>query len=549
MAIMENTTEGRRTITGTKEAGPQQGRGRVIAAGALAGLFAALSMTALMALARAILGLPTPAEMIGDVFIPNLDLGTFFQLIGRFGGGNGIKRVGIGSVLIGQVVVGTLVGVIYGLLATAGVARRFGASSRGLMFITVAGLIAWLGTIIPLNSVLNTNYRGLPAGQAMALSIVGLLVLYAAFASLLVLIYQVLTAPDTAQSPTAQSHAAPRSATVGRRTLIVGGATIVMAAVVSGLIRALYGRSTLLYDGTRYRGTDVQAITPNDRFYSVTKNVLDPDVARSVWRLRVEGFVARPSTYNFDELAASAAVTTQEATISCISNDIGDGLASNAIWKGVPLRSLLEEAGIAGTFAKVVIHGSDNYVDTIYPDKALDPTTLVAWEMNGEPLPPRHGYPVRLIVPGHFGEKSVKWVTRIEVVDRDVKGFYERQGWGPSFTIQTYSRFDAPLDRQALSAATPIRLHGVAFSGDRGISRVEVSTDDGKTWREARFDHQASKIAWTLWSLDWQPSGAGEYHLAVRAVDGNGAYQTSDTRGIAPDGATGYHRVTVQVAG
>ena len=534
----------RRTTTATQGTGRNLGRGRALVAGALAGLFAALSMTALMAVARVTLGLPSPAEMIGDVFIPNLDLDTFFQLIGRFGGGNGIKRAGIGSVLIGQVVVGTLVGVIYGLLASTGAVRRFGASARGVIFIVAGVAVAWLGTIIPLSSVLYTNYRGLPAGPATALSIIGLLVIYAVFACLLVLIYRVLTVAATTQSQTA-----PSSPTSGRRALIVGGATIIMAAVAGGLIRALYGRSTLLYDGTRYRGADVQAITPNERFYSVTKNVLDPDVARATWRLRVDGLVARPRTYNFDELAASAAVTTQEATISCISNDIGDGLASNAIWKGVPLRSLLEEAGIAGTFAKVVIYGSDNYVDTIYPNKALDLTTFVAWEMNGEPLPPRHGYPVRLIVPGRFGEKSVKWVTRIEVVDHDVKGFYERQGWGPSFTIQTYSRFDAPLDRQMISVAAPIRLHGVAFSGDRGISRVEVSTDDGKTWREARFDHQTTKIAWTLWSFDWQPSGAGEYRLAVRAIDGKGDYQTSDSRGIVPDGASGYHRITVQVAG
>lgn len=533
-----------RNTTATRRVEHKPGRARVIAMGALAGLFAALSMTTLMAVARITLGLPSPAEMIGDVFIPSLDLDTFFQLINRFNGGNGIKRVGIGSVLIGQVVAGTVVGSIYGLLASCGIMRRFGASTRGLLFIAIAGVIAWLGTIIPLRSVLHTNYRGVPAGPATALSIIGLLIIYAVFAWLLVFAFRFLMV-----SGTSHSQIALRTPTLGRRTLIVGGATLAMAVVAGGLVRVLYARSTLLYDGTRYRGADVQAITPNNRFYSVTKNVLDPNVARPFWRLRVDGLVARPRTYSFDELAASAAVTTQEATISCISNDVGDGLASNAIWKGVPLRALLEEAGVAGTFAKVVIHGSDNYVDTIYPDKALDLTTFVAWEMNGEPLPQRHGYPVRLIVPGRFGEKSVKWVTQIEVVAQDVKGFYERQGWGPTFTIPTYSRFDAPLDRQSFSAGVPLRLHGVAFSGDRGISRVEVSTDDGKTWREARFDHQTTKIAWTLWNIDWQPSGTGEFRLAVRAVDGNGDYQTSDSRGIAPDGATGYHRITVQVTG
>jgi len=240
-------------------------------------------------------------------------------------------------------------------------------------------------------------------------------------------------------------------------------------------------------------------------------------------------------------------VTTQEATVSCISNVVGDGLVSNTVWRDVPLRALLEMAGVAGTFTKVVLHGTDNYVDTILPDKALESTTFVAWEMNGAPLPPHHGYPVRLVVPGRFGEKSVKWLRRIEVVNENIEGFYERQGWGPTFTPEPFSRFDAPRDRQTLTAGTTIPLRGIAFGGDRGISHVEISTDDGHTWKDAQFDYQKSDIVWTLWSLDWQPTSAGEYRLAVRAVDGNGVYQTSDTRGIAPDGATGYHRITVQV--
>ena len=342
---------------------------------------------------------------------------------------------------------------------------------------------------------------------------------------------------------------APANRPVGRRARLVAGAGAVTAAVAGGGVRALYGRSTLHYDGTRYRGANIQPITPTDRFYSVTKNILDPNVARSVWRLRIDGRVDNPRTYGFDQLAALPAVATQEATLSCISNDIGDGLASNAVWKGVPLRALLAAAGMQRSAVKVVFYGADNYADTIFLDKAMDPTTFVAWEMNGAPLPPRHGYPVRIIVPGRFGEKSVKWVTRIEVVDYEAKGFYERQGWGPTFTTQTFSRFDEPVNGQTLRVDAPTRLHGVAFAGDRGIQRVEVSADDGQTWREARFDYQTSKIVWVLWSIDWQPPRAGEHKLAVRAVDGSGDYQTSDTRGIAPDGATGYHRIAVQVAG
>jgi len=519
------------------------GRWQAIGAGALAGLIAALAMTALMALTRLLLGVPSPAEMLGDVVIPGLSLDQFFQLIGRFDGGNGIKKAGISSVLAGQLVAGLLAGVVYGALSVPG---RSGNGRRGRIFVVIAGLVAWLGTIIPLRAVLFTNYRGLPAGPAVALTASALLLTYACCGVVLVLAYRAMVAPPS----TSGAAETPSGELVGRRVLLVAGAGVVTAAVSGGLLRLLYGRSTLHYDGTRYRGPDIQPITPNDRFYRVTKNILDPDVARATWRLRVDGRVGNPRTYTFAELTALPAVTTQEATISCISNDIGDGLASNAIWRGVPLRALLEVAGMEQPPAKIVFYGADNYVDTILPDKALDSTTFVAWEMNGAPLPQRHGYPVRVVVPGRFGEKSVKWVTRIEVVDHDVKGFYERQGWGPTFITQTFSRFDEPFTGQTLKATSaPIRLHGVAFGGDRGISRVEISADDGKTWREARFDYQTAKVAWTLWSLDWQPSAPGEYKLAVRAVDGTGTYQTSDTRGIAPDGATGYHRIMVRVEG
>src|SRR3954452_5664770 len=315
------------------------GRWKVIGAGALAGLIAALAMTALMALTRLLLGVPSPSEMLGDVAIPSLSLDQFFQLIGRFDGGNGIKKVGISSVLIGQLVAGLLAGVVYGALSTPG---RVGNVRRGTIFVVVAGLVAWLGTIIPLRAVLFTNYRGLPAGPAMALTAVALLLTYAFFGAVLVLAYRAMVGPRS----TSREAEAPSGAPVGRRVVLVAGAGVVTAAVTGGLLRLLYGRSTLRYDCTRYRRPDLPPHTPNDRFYSVTKNVLDPDVARATWRLRVDGQVNIPRTYTFDELTALPTVTTQEATVSCISNDIGDGLASNAIWRGVPLRALLEAAGM-----------------------------------------------------------------------------------------------------------------------------------------------------------------------------------------------------------
>jgi DMSO/TMAO reductase YedYZ molybdopterin-dependent catalytic subunit len=245
------------------------------------------------------------------------------------------------------------------------------------------------------------------------------------------------------------------------------------------------------------------------------------------------------------------AATTQETTLRCISNQTGGGLMSNAAWRGVPLRSLIEAAKPEGNVLEVILHGADNYTDTVAFEKAMNPTTLVAFEMNGEPLPFNHGYPVRVIVPGLYGEKNVKWVTRIELVERDAKGFYEQQGWGPNFVVPTSSRFDQPDDRQgfklAAMGAAFVTLRGVAHGGDRGIARVEISPDDGRTWQEANVEHAQSPSAWSLWSYAWHPNAPGEYKLAVRATDGAGALQTPDERGIVPEGSTGYHKITVNI--
>jgi DMSO/TMAO reductase YedYZ molybdopterin-dependent catalytic subunit len=181
----------------------------------------------------------------------------------------------------------------------------------------------------------------------------------------------------------------------------------------------------------------------------------------------------------------------------------------------------------------------------------MDPTTLVAYEMNGERLPDRHGFPARIVVPGYFGEKNVKWLTRIELAGPDAEGFYEKQGWGPNFIIPTRSRIDQP-DNYAWFSLTNapggIPMKGVAFAGDRGVSRVEVSVDDEKTWQEAKIDYPGTKLTWVLWSFDWKPPGPGEYKLTVRATDGDGVVQKLEKdRGLF-SGATGLHKVAVYLA-
>jgi DMSO/TMAO reductase YedYZ molybdopterin-dependent catalytic subunit len=222
------------------------------------------------------------------------------------------------------------------------------------------------------------------------------------------------------------------------------------------------------------------------------------------------------------------------------------------------MRDLLNASGVKDGAVEVLLRAADGYTDTFSIEQALDPITMVVYQMNGEPLPRKHGYPVRVIAPGLFGEKNVKWVTGIEVIDHDGKGFYERQGWGPSFITPTRSDIFAPRWTRSgkgdnFNEPLPVNrvttIKGRAFAGSRGISKVEFSADAGETWQPARIDYPGTRLTWTFWSFDWRPTQPGDYTLLSRSTDGNGDPQIAETRGIAPQGATGYHRVKAKVVG
>jgi DMSO/TMAO reductase YedYZ molybdopterin-dependent catalytic subunit len=165
-------------------------------------------------------------------------------------------------------------------------------------------------------------------------------------------------------------------------------------------------------------------------------------------------------------------------------------------------------------------------------------------------LSDRHGYPLRVIVPGYFGEKHVKWLTRIEVTDANAKGFYEAQGWGPDFIVPTRSRIDVPDDWTVVSLGkltAPIEVKGMAYGGDRGILRVELSFDDARTWSDAEIYYSGGNLAWSLWKAQWAPAGAGDYALVVRATDGDGDVQEWEEDRGRFSGTSGLHKINVRV--
>jgi len=501
-----------------------------LAIGALAGIAAGLAMTALMLALREVLGLPTPSEMVGDRLTAFITIQQFFALLNQFGGYEGLKQAGGGGVIAGQLAVGVLAGVAYAEYARS--------SQRPWLFaLAVVGLL-WLLTVAFLWPNLSTNYRGLPPDYARIATLTSLLVAYSTYGLVLVVASRFVR--------TRVTNAEHTQTRTGRRAFLLGGVGAILAVATGGLLRQLAQVATFAYDGMEYRGADVQPITPNDRFYTVTKNIVDPDPTTAVWRLEVGGLVDHPTTYTFDQIRALPR-TMQETTLMCISNYLGGGLMSNAVWTGLPLRDLIMAAGPRPGIAKVVLHGADGYTDTYPLDKALEPTTFVAYEMNGEPLPVRHGYPVRILTPGLFGEKSVKWVTRIELVDHDVKGFYEQQGWGPNFVIPIRTTFFAGDFGTPFTPGGRIPIRGNAFAGNRGVGSVEVSVDGGQTWQAARIDYPGTNITWAFWTFDWQPSAPGDYLLVARAKNRQGQLQDSQYRDTAPEGATGYPGLHVRI--
>jgi DMSO/TMAO reductase YedYZ molybdopterin-dependent catalytic subunit len=193
---------------------------------------------------------------------------------------------------------------------------------------------------------------------------------------------------------------------------------------------------------------------------------------------------------------------------------------------------------------RVAFHAVGGYSDSLPLAKALEPTTVVAYGMNGQSLPRAHGYPARIIVPGIYGMKNVKWLERIEVVDYEYRGYWQRSdGWDNVAEVKTASRIDVPAELAAVEG--PVEIAGLAWAGDRGIRRVEVSLDGGRTWAPAILRRQLAKAAWRQWRLPWQPAGSGRLVLQVRAVDGGGVVQTAQQAPPHPSGASGYHQVDV----
>ena len=285
-------------------------------------------------------------------------------------------------------------------------------------------------------------------------------------------------------------------------------------------------------------------ITPTRDFYRIDTALRIPRVDADTWSLSVTGLVDRPLTIDFDELLALDSVSVP-VTIACVSNPVGGDLVGTAEWQGVPLRDLLDLAGVSPRAEQLVGRSVDRFTAG-FPLAALDDerTALVAYAMNGDFLPALHGFPARLIVSGLYGYVSAtKWLSEIELTTWDgFDGYWVPLGWSKEGPVKIASRIDTPRNRIVRG---PTAIGGVALAPSTGIARVEVQIDD-EEWRDAALGRVAGDDTWVQWSLDWEAT-AGMHWLRCRAYDADGRRQTSDIAPVAPDGATGWHTVRIAV--
>ncbi|WP_324651551.1 molybdopterin-dependent oxidoreductase [Georgenia sp. H159] len=507
-------------------------RGEAALAGLAAGamtLGAAEVLAGLWSRASTVEGTPSPLLAVADSFIDLTPPWLKDLAVATFGTADKVALV----VGMGLVLAAVCAGI--GLLAR----RRLGAA------LAVFALVGVVGT----TAVLTRPGAAVPDALPTVVGVVvGLLVLRR-------LLRDVTTTPEVEM---------PSDLT--RRSVLVGGGAL--AAV--GLLGILAGR-VLSGAGDAVRAARAAFVvprvpapvtipaaadqgvpgqtsyrTPNDSFYRIDTAVVAPQVDPATWRLRVHGLVEHEVEIDMAELLDQPMVEAL-VTLTCVSNYVGGNLAGNAVWTGWPVRELLARARPLPEADMVLSTSVDGWTAGTPLDVLTDGrNSLLAVGMNGEPLPPQHGFPVRMVVPGLYGYVSAtKWLVDLKVTRfADDEGYWTPRGWSARGPVKTASRIDVPGNGRV--DAGPTVVAGVAWAQHRGISRVEVRVDDGE-WQEATLAAEPTVDAWRMWMLEWDAQ-PGEHRLTVRATDGTGETQTEQLAPPAPDGSSGWHTVEVELA-
>jgi DMSO/TMAO reductase YedYZ molybdopterin-dependent catalytic subunit len=472
---------------------------------------------------------PSPVTAVGTEFIDRYAASLKDFAVSIFGTNDKV------ALIVGIVVSSLVLGAVLGLAA-----RRWWPIAP-IGFVAFGGVGFWALATDPLGST----------STAVVSALVAIAAGVATFASLWRL----------ASTPAAD---APRS-TLPRRQFVVGaGAAVVVAIATGAWSRRLRGagaveaaRRTTTLPRPRTSTLPPRAqpftvagltpfVTPNDDFFRIDTALTTPRVDAGSWRLGVDGIVERPFELTYDELLRLDSVE-ETITLQCVSNEVGGSLVGNAVWQGVPLSVLLERAAVGAGATQIVGRSVDGFTAGFPTELANDGrVALVAYAMNGEPLPVEHGYPARLMVAGLYGYVSAtKWLDRLELTTwEDFDGYWVPRGWSKEGPIKTASRIDVPRASTVLSPGEQM-IAGVAWAPGRGLSGVDVQVDDGP-WRPCELGDVTSDNTWVQWRLAWDAT-PGDHVARVRAADGDGVTQTEQMAPPAPNGATGWHSRRIRV--
>lgn len=426
----------------------------------------------------------------------------------------------------------------------------------------VAGLVAFgsLGATAAVSGRTGTLSDAIPSVVAAAVAIGALLVLIA-------LLHRSIEPTQAVHGVHGEEIAPSNQGRLSRRGFLLGSATIATAAgLLGGLGRTLQSASGAVASRARSlvakpkvslptasSAISAEALlvanpffTPNKDFYRIDTALVVPKIDANSWKLTVKGMVGEERTYTYDDLL-NRDLVERDITLTCVSNEVGGILMGTARWVGVPLRELLDEARADADATQIVGRSVDGWTSGFPVSAAMDRDAIVALTMNGEPLPFRHGFPARLVVPGLYGYVSAtKWLAEIELTTMEAfDSYWVPRGYAKEAPIKMASRIDVPRGLATIPAG-PAAIAGVAWSQTVGIAKVELSIDSGE-WFEADLAEAQSKDTWRQWSYKWD-APTGRHDIAVRATDANGKLQIEERTAPLPNGATGWHSIIVLVS-
>jgi DMSO/TMAO reductase YedYZ molybdopterin-dependent catalytic subunit len=408
------------------------------------------------------------------------------------------------------------------------------AGARWKAFVFFAGAPTG-GTLFIALPLFGQGIAGASSYQGVGAALVGALVSSVVFASVLDLSYREF------------SRTSPQGVDITRRTAIQAAAILLLAGAVGGAVLNGFVTRVGRFSQPSLSALRDHEVTPVGEFYLVSKNLSPPTVNPSTWALVVDGLVDRPLSLSSNELLARPQ-RDQYVTLECVSNEVGGNLISNGQWQGISLGGLLAEAGVQSGATWAQFTCADDYVVGVPLLRAQAPGSMLALSLNSERITRDHGFPARILVPGLYGMMHAKWLTKITLVDHEVRGFWQLKGWTNDARIKTTAIIAVAPATARLGGTETIA--GVAFAGDRQVSRVEVSVDGGSTWADATLRAPLSAYAWTLWSYDWTPATEGRAKVVVRAYERNGGLDTLQQAAPAspfPDGSSGYDNLDITV--